>query len=50
MSRKPHEPTDATRQLVSLHLRYKVACTQRSIKMNDDIRQFIERRCEELEG
>ena len=34
----------------SLHLRYKVACTQRSIKMNDDIRQFIERRCEELEG
>ena len=33
-----------------LHTRYKIACTQHGLKMNDDIRQFIERRCAELES
>lgn len=32
----------------ALHTRYKIACTRNGLKMNDDIRQFIERRCTEL--
>jgi len=32
----------------SLHLRFKSLCAQHDMKMNDEIRQFIEQRCEEL--
>ena len=32
----------------SLHLRFKSLCAQHDVKMNDEIRRFIERRCEEL--
>ncbi len=31
-----------------LHLRFKSLCAQNDLKMNDEIRQFIEKRCEEL--
>ena len=33
----------------SLHRRFKIACTIAEIKMNDEIRQLIDRRCAELE-
>ena len=32
------------------HRRFKIACTVAGIKMNDEIRQFIDRRCAELES
>lgn len=32
------------------HRRFKLACTSAGVKMNDEIRQFIERRTAELEG
>lgn len=34
----------------ALHKRYKALCASNDLRMNDDIRQMIERRCEELEG
>lgn len=34
----------------SLHLRFKSLCAQHDMKMNDEIRQFIERRCDEMAG
>ena len=34
----------------SLHRRFKVACVLAGFKMNDEIRQFIDRRCPELES
>lgn len=34
----------------SLHLRFKSLCAQHDTKMNDEIRQFIERRCDEMAG
>ena len=33
----------------SLHRRYKALCSMGGLKMNDDIRQFIEKRVAELE-
>ena len=33
-----------------LHTRFKVACTNARTNMNNEIRQFIARRCVELEG
>ena len=32
----------------TLHLRFKSLCAQHDMKMNDEIRQFIEQRCAEL--
>ena len=32
------------------HLRFKIACTVAGMKMNDEIRRFIDRRCAELES
>lgn len=32
------------------HRRFKIACTMAGVKMNEEIRQFIERRTAELEG
>lgn len=34
----------------SLHIRFKSLCAQHDTKMNDEIRQFIEKRCDELQG
>ena len=34
----------------TLHRRFKIACTLAGSKMNDEIRQFIARRCAELEA
>ena len=33
-----------------MHRRFKVACVIAGVKMNDEIRRFIERRCVELES
>ncbi len=32
------------------HTRFQIACTRAGTKMNREIRQFIDRRCAELEG
>ena len=48
------ENTERARLTVDLpretHRRFKIACTIADIRMNDEIRRFIERRCAELEA
>ena len=48
------EKTGMARLTVDLpretHRRFKIACTVADIRMNDEIRRFIERRCVELEA
>ena len=50
-TRKPVEMARLTVDLAKTdHRRFKIACTIAGVKMNDEIRQFIERRTAELEG
>ena len=48
------KPVSMARLTVDLakedHKRFKLACTSAGVKMNDEIRQFIERRTAELES